>query len=155
MELMALDKCQDLLDDEVVRRVLAGEQHLYELLMRRYNQRIFRVVRSVISNDADAEDVLQEAWVRAFEHLRQFEGRSSFSTWVTKIAFYESLARARKSAQFTSLDENHGEDMDSPEKLAIRDELGKMLQSAVDLLPPTYRSVFVMREVERMSTAET
>jgi RNA polymerase sigma-70 factor (ECF subfamily) len=123
--------------------------------MRRYNQRVFRVIRSVIPNDADAEDVLQEAWVRAFEHLDQFEGRASFSTWVTKIAFYESLARARKSAHLAALDENHGENMDDPEKQAMRGELGRMLQSAVDRLPTSYRSVFVMREVERMSTAET
>jgi RNA polymerase sigma-70 factor, ECF subfamily len=152
---MAPEKCQDLPDDELVRRVGAGETHLYELLMRRYNQRIFRVIRSVIPNDADAEDVLQEAWVRAFEHLDQFEGRASFSTWVAKIAFYESLARARKSAHLTALDENHGENMDDPEKQAMRGELGRMLQSAVDRLPASYRSVFVMREVERMSTAET
>jgi RNA polymerase sigma-70 factor, ECF subfamily len=152
---MALEKCQDLQDDELVRRVGAGETHLYELLMRRYNQRVFRVIRSVIPNDADAEDVLQEAWVRAFEHLDQFEGRASFSTWVTKIAFYESLARARKSAHLAALDENHGENMDDPEKQAMRGELGRMLQSAVDRLPTSYRSVFVMREVERMSTAET
>lgn len=152
---MALENCNDLPDEELVRRVRAGETPLYEQLMRRYNQRIFRVIRSVISNDTDAEDVLQEAWVRAFEHLDQFEGRASFSTWVTKIAFYESLARARKSAHFRPLDDNHGENMDNPEKQAMRDELGKMLQSAVDLLPASYRSVFVMRAVERMSTAET
>jgi RNA polymerase sigma-70 factor, ECF subfamily len=152
---MTLEKCQELPDDDLVRRVRAGETHLYELLMRRYNQRVFRVIRSVASNDADAEDILQEAWVRAFEHLDQFEGRASFSTWVTKIGFYESLARARKSARLTALDESHGENMDNPERQAMRDELGRMLQSAVDLLPASYRSVFVMREVERMSTAET
>ena len=74
----------------------AGDTALYEVLMRRYNQRLYRVIRSVIVNDIEAEDVLQEAWVRAYEHLDQFEGRASFSTWVTRIAFYEALARTRK-----------------------------------------------------------
>src|SRR3954449_10318358 len=71
---MLLQECQSVTDTEVVDRVRAGETGLYELLMRRYNQRVFRVIRSVVTNDLEAEDVLQEAWVRAYEHLDQFAG---------------------------------------------------------------------------------
>jgi len=87
--------CGTLTDDEVVLRVRAGETCLYQLLMRRYNQRLFRVTRSVILDDSEGEDVLQDAWVRAYEHLDQFENRASFASWITKIALYESLARVR------------------------------------------------------------
>lgn len=94
---MLLEECRTISDDDVVSRVRGGETGLYEMLMRRYNQRLFRVIRSVVMNDDEAEDVLQEAWVRAYEHLDQFAGRASFSTWVTRIAFHEALARTRKS----------------------------------------------------------
>ena len=94
---MLLEECRTISDDDVVSRVRAGETGLYEMLMRRYNQRLFRVIRSVVMNDDEAEDVLQEAWVRAYEHLDQFAGRASFSTWVTRIAFHEALARTRKN----------------------------------------------------------
>src|SRR5215471_15331807 len=83
-------------DEEVVRRVLEGEPALFEILMRRYNQRLFRVTRSIVTNDSEAEDIIQDAWVRAYEHLNQFEGRAKFSTWLTKIAIYEAYARMRR-----------------------------------------------------------
>jgi RNA polymerase sigma-70 factor (ECF subfamily) len=160
-----VEECAALVDDQVVARVLAGEGGLYELLMRRYNQRIYRVIRSVVTDDTEAEDVLQEAWVRAYEHLDQFKGMSSFSTWVTKIAFYEALARARKRTRWTPLEnpegeimpdaELHGSDAETPEAQAIRSEMGRILQVAVDGLPDSFRSVFVLRAVEQLSTAET
>jgi RNA polymerase sigma-70 factor (ECF subfamily) len=133
--------------------------------MRRYNPRLFRVIRSAIASDGDAEDVLQEAWVRAFEHLNQFAGKAAFSTWVSKIALYEAFERVRKGKRFTALENNNGDviteaehgvtNSDDPEKQAMRGELGQALQSAVDRLPEAYRSVFVLREVERLSTVET
>lgn len=158
--------CQSSLsDNEIIERVRDGEIGLYELLMRRYNQRLFRMIRSVITDDLEAEDVLQDAWVRSFEHLGQFENRSSFATWVTKIAFYEALSRARKSKRLVSLQDADGKvtaeaerrstKVDDPEKLAIQGELKDVLRSAVDRLPETYRSVFMLREVEQLSTAET
>jgi len=162
---MLLQECLALSDSEVVTRVRSGETGLYELLMRRYNQRLFRVVRSVVTEDAEAEDILQEAWVRAYEHLDQFEGRASFATWVTRIAFYEALARARKSKRWTPLENPKGEIMaeadrkqtnsDTPEAQAMRGQLGQILQAAVDALPESYRSVFMLREVEKLSTSET
>ena len=159
------EEWQSLSDEEAVARVRAGASDLFELLMRRYNQRLFRVIRSVITSDADAKDVLQEAWVRAFEHLHQFAGKAAFSTWVTKIALYEAFERVRKGKRFTALENDDGEIMaeaeyratngDDPEKQAMRGELGRALQSALDRLPEAYRSVFVLREVERLSTTET
>ena len=162
---MVLQECQSVSDAEVVDRVRAGETALYELLMRRYNQRLFRVIRSVVTNDLEAEDVLQEAWVSAYEHLDQFAGRASFSTWVTRIAFYAALSRIRKSKRWSPLEGPEGEIMteanrrqttsETPEVQAMRGELGQMLQAAVDTLPEIYRSVFVFREVEQLSTIET
>jgi len=152
-------------DGDVVTRVRGGDTGLYEILMRRYNQRLFRVIRSVITNDAEAEDILQEAWVRGYEHLDQFEGRASFSTWMTRIAFNEALARLRKGKRWMPLENTEGEIMPevdrrqttsvTPEAQAIRGQLAGVLQVAVDSLPPLYRSVFMLREVEQLSTSET
>ena len=161
---MVLQECQSLSDTEVVDRVRAGETGLYELLMRRYNQRLFRIIRAVVINDEEAEDILQETWVRAYEHLSQFAGRASFATWVTRIGFHEALARARKRKRWAPVEDPEGEIMpeaarrspsDDPESQAIRGQLGTILQSAVDALPDSYRTVFVLREVEQLSTTET
>jgi RNA polymerase sigma-70 factor (ECF subfamily) len=161
---MVVQQCQSLSDAEVIDRVRAGETGLYELLMRRYNQRLFRVIRSVITNDLEAEDILQEAWVRAYEHLDQFAGRASFSTWVTRIAYYEALTRARKSRRWARLEDSEGELMpeadrcqssETPEAQAIRGQLGDMLHCVIDALPEIYRSVFMLREVQQLSTIET
>src|SRR5437868_5452475 len=101
----ALPANADLLtDEEVVARVLAGETALFEILMRRYNQRLYRVSRSILGDDAETEDVMQEAYVRAYTHLDQFEGRSRFATWLTKIAVHESLARLRRRRKVVEMD---------------------------------------------------
>src|SRR3954447_25011282 len=86
----------DLTDEEVVRRVLNGETALYEIIMRRYNQRLYRVARCIVHEAAEAEDLIQDAYVRAFTHLSQFAGDAKFSTWLTRIAVNEALARSRK-----------------------------------------------------------
>src|SRR5512143_1662788 len=91
-------------DEEVVRRVRAGDAALFEVLMRRYNQRLYRVARAILRNDAEAEDVMQHAWVQGYLHLGQFAGRSSFSTWLTKIAVYEALARVRRRGRESLVD---------------------------------------------------
>jgi RNA polymerase sigma-70 factor (ECF subfamily) len=162
---MVVQELLSLSDDEVVDRVRCGETGLYELLMRRYNQRLFRMIRSLITNDSDAEEILQETWVRVYEHLNQFEGRSSFATWATRIAYHEALLQSRKSKRWSPLETSRGESMldkernstnaESPESQTIRGELGNILRSAIDSLPETYRSVFMLREVEQLSTAAT
>ena len=135
--------------------------------MRRYNQRLYRVARAILKNDGEAEDVMQQAYVEAYTHLAQFEGRAKFSTWLTKIAVYEALARVRRRARYTSASglgaEGEEEEQMSriksegpdPEQQASQGELRTLLESAIDALPTTYRSVVVLRDVEGMSTAET
>src|SRR5512141_2203006 len=91
-------------DEEAVRRVRGGETALYEIIMRRYNQRLYRVARSILRDDGEAEDVMQDAYVRAYQHLDQFAGRAKFSTWLTRIAVHEALARAQRRSRIESLD---------------------------------------------------
>ena len=162
---MVLQDCQSLPDAEVVDRVRAGETGLYELLMRRYNQRLFRIIRSVLTNDTEAEDVLQETWVRAYEHLGQFEGRASFATWATRIAYHEALARARAGKRWTPVEDPEGDVMpevnrrqsstETPEAQAIRGQLGTAVAIRGRRAARNYRTVFVLREVEQLSTTET
>ena len=152
-------------DEQVVNRVLAGETALYELLMRRYNQRLYRVARAILHDDAEAEDVMQDAYVRAYQHLVDFEGRAKFSTWLTRIAVHEALARSRRRFRFQSLDnseEYKGGVMRSlasagrsPEEAAYDRELGEVLERAILKLPEDYRLIFMLRDVEGMSTDET
>jgi len=149
-------------DEEVVRRVLAGDVASFELLMRRYNQRVFKVVRSIVGNDGEAEDIVQEAYVRAFEKLGQFAGRAKFSTWLTKIAVYEALARRRRRKLVHVFDlsdeKNVGlvptmEDRHAEQQASLK-ELAAVLTRAIDGLPDDLRTVFVLRVVEELDTAE-
>lgn len=155
-------------DEDVVQRVLAGESALFEVVMRRYNQRLYRVARAILRNDAEAEDVMQEAYVAAYSHLAQFEGRAKFSTWLTKIAVYEALARVRRRARESSGTHRSNEEGEKgdpmsriqsegpdPEQQASQGELRTLLENAIECLPATYRSVVMLRDVEGMSTAET
>ncbi|HEX7284959.1 MAG TPA: RNA polymerase sigma factor [Candidatus Angelobacter sp.] len=151
-------------DEAVVQQVLAGETALYEILMRRYNQRLYRMARAILRNDAEAEDVMQDAYVRAYQHLRQFAGKSSFATWLTRIAIHEALARKRRRGRLEELDALplNGESMPilqspgpSPEDGTARSQMRELLEHAIERLPEAYRTVVVMREVEEMSVAET
>lgn len=152
-------------DEEIVQRVRSGDIALYEILMRRYNQRLYRVARSILRNDTDAEDVMQEAYVRAYEHLGDFMGEAKFSTWVTRIAIHEALGRIRKRSRMEDLEADANMDfhvpsgravsVDNPEREAYDRELKVVLERAIESLPPDYRSVFVLRIVEELSIAET
>src|SRR5205814_10115459 len=111
----------ELQDEEVVARVLAGETALFEILMRRYNQRLYRMSRMILRNDGEAEDVMQDAYVRAYEHLDQFAGKAKFSTWLTRIAVYEALARHKRRNYYQELEamsEGEGDSMDRFASLA-------------------------------------
>jgi RNA polymerase sigma-70 factor (ECF subfamily) len=152
-------------DEHVVAQVLAGDIGKFEIIMRRYNQRLYRTARAILRDDAQAEDVLQDTYVRAYEHLRQFEGRAKFSTWLTRIAVNESLARLRQRNRFdeeTYMAEDAGDRMDhftspvaSPEQQAFGTEMRHLIEEAVEKLPENYRLVFMLRHVEDLSTAET
>jgi len=154
-------------DQEVVRRVLEGETALFELIMRRYNQRLYRVARAILRDDAEAEDVMQEAYVRAYEHLGQFAGRSQFATWLTRIAIHEALARLQRRKRTDQLGANaRGEigidrEVDvaasalNPEEQLSVSELGRALENAILSIPEQYRLVLMLRDVEQLSTTET
>jgi RNA polymerase sigma-70 factor (ECF subfamily) len=147
-------------DDEIVQRVLAGDTGLFELLIRRHDQRVYRLARAIVRNEADADDITQETYLRAFQHLGQFEGRAKFSTWLLRIALYEALAQYRDNARFEDLDEiaespaGHTDPRSSPEQMAARGEIRDVVIRAIDELPPTLRTVLMLREIEGMSTAE-
>jgi RNA polymerase sigma-70 factor (ECF subfamily) len=157
-------------DEEIVKRVRAGDSAAFELLMRRHNQRVYRVVRAVVKDEADVEDVMQQAYINAFTHLHQFESRSQFSTWLTRIALHEAFGRRRKTQRAdpttaqnrSGIDNDPGEFMDTltspeadPERQAYAQELQRALEAAVDTLPDIYRTVFMLRDIEGLSTTET
>ena len=150
-----------LTDEEVVARVCAGDTQIFEILMRRYNQRLYRAARAILQSDADAEDAIQQAYLNAYRHLGQFEGRAKFSTWLTRIAVYEALARRRGSRNkfVESSDEELVTHVASatpdPEHQTYVGQLGALLETALAALPEGYRSVFMLREVDGLDTAET
>jgi len=163
-EILTLAGDTALSDEEVVERVLAGDTALYEVVMRRYNTRLYRVACAILRNDGEAEDVMQDAYVRAFQHLGQFAGRAKFSTWLTRIAVHEALARAQKAKRFEDWDdmnENQQNEIgatplsSNPESETASVEMSKILEQAIESLPLQYRTVVMMRDMEEMTTAET
>lgn len=146
-------------DDEVVARVLAGDVMLFEVLMRRHNRRLYRAARAILRSEHEAEDVMQHAYVRAFEHLAEYAGRARFSTWLTRIAVYEALARVRRDRRASPLDasgEAHtmADQQATPEQRLENAELGAITEAAIDDLPQDFRIVFMLRAVEQLSVAD-
>ena len=159
-----LEQSKQLTDEEVVARVRAGDLAMYEVIMRRYNQRLYRIARAILHDDVEAEDVMQEAYVRAYTHLEQFAGRSAFSTWLSRIAVHEALTRLRSRNRHPQVDvtEYDGEismktpsNLLDPEKNASTGQLREFLEEAVLNLPENYRTVVMLRDIEELSTAET
>ncbi len=152
----------ELTDEEVVRQVLDGQVALFELLMRRYNERAYRAARAIVRDEQEAEDVMQQAYVNAYTSLRQFNFTARFSTWLTRIVINEALARVRRRGRFELFDEEltmaehprlqpPGTD---PERQAFNTELRMALEWSIDQLGPGMREVFMLRDVEGLSTAE-
>jgi RNA polymerase sigma-70 factor (ECF subfamily) len=151
-----------LADEDVIRRIGAGETLLFEVIMRRYNQRLFRVARAILKNDGEAEDVIQETYLRAYSNLQQFAGEAKFSTWLTRITVHECLARIRRNRLLMVGDHPHLEDRmaqiesrSNPEEELTQRQLGYVLESVIDTLPAKYRIVFALRELQELSTEET
>jgi RNA polymerase sigma-70 factor (ECF subfamily) len=151
-------------DEEIVDRVRAGETALYEIIMRRYNQRLYRVARAILRDDTEAEDVMQDAYVRAYQHLDQFARRAPFSSWLTRIAVHEAVARVRQRNRTQQIAEgevegefvmNLAEPSPNPEQTASTAELGHLLEEALLALPEQFRTVVIFRDVEELSTEET
>jgi len=152
-------------DNELIRRILNGEKDLYALIVRRYNQRLYRIAMSIIYDDAEAEDVMQTAYMNAYLNLAKFSFNASFSTWLTRIMINECLLRLKRRGRSVSLDDaaldvimNDNvqiQELKTPINEVMNTELKTILDAAIRDLPEIYRSVFVMRELENMSVADT
>ncbi len=163
---------KDTSDEVLVSLAIKGSEVAFEYLMRRYNQRLFRIARSILKNDADAEDAVQNSYIHAWRSLDSFQFHAQLSTWLARIVVNESLGRIRKSAkaQIISLDAIQDSQLDTkalddsyqlaidterqPEHLAMRTELRKIIEAYIDTLPDSFRAVFVMRALEEMSVEE-
>jgi len=153
---------------ELIAQARKGNTKAFSDLLERYERKIFRLAQHITQNREDAEDVLQETFLKAYEHLDQFQGNSKFYTWVVRIAVNQALMklRKRKTDRTVSMDEgiDTGEDIvvreiaawdENPEQRYSRDETNEILSNAVESLAPPYRTVFVLRDVEELSTEET
>lgn len=157
-------------DGKLVERVRAGDAVAFELIMRRYNRLLYRLARGILRNDSDAEEVVQDAYLRAYAKLAEFKGPQGFRAWLCRIAVNEALGRLRRRGQVISLEDHaartsglHGSNpmktmrtqQPDPEREASSSELRNMLEDAVDSLSDDFRAVFVLRAVEGLSVAET
>jgi RNA polymerase sigma factor (sigma-70 family) len=160
-----LDKSQAT-DAEVVARVLDGQKELYELLMRRHNQTLYRTVRSYLKADHDVEDAMQDTYLAAYEKLYQFRHDALFSTWLIRIGINVALGKLRERKKFepAPTDDNKQHDnypllltesnLMNPENMVIRNEVRQLLEQAIDGMPEKYRIIYTLREVEGMSSQE-
>jgi RNA polymerase sigma-70 factor, ECF subfamily len=161
---------QRLPDGELIDLALAGEEAAFNAIMKRYNQRLFRVARAVVRDDSEAEDVLQESYMHAFAALSKFRGEASLVTWLTRItlnAAHGSVRKRRPTGAWTTLDSISGQGEDpmilfpvvraaaNPEAPAARADVRGVLERAIDELPDGFRLVFVLRDIEEMSVEET
>ncbi|MBC5774971.1 RNA polymerase sigma factor [Pontibacter sp. KCTC 32443] len=150
-------------DAEVITKVLAGEKELYELLMRRHNQKLYRVIRSYLKNEREVEDAMQDTYLKAYEKLYQFRQDSQFSTWLIRIGINAALGKLRKYKQLAEapsdlidydvLPSSETLPMD-PENIIIRNEAKLLLEKAIDAIPEKYRIVYTLRELEDLSVQE-
>lgn len=157
-------------DGRLLAELKLGRASAFEQLMRRYNRLLFRAARGIVHDDAEAQDVVQEAYLRAFVALQTFRGESSLATWLTRIAINQALSQQRKLGRTvlwnddlpnegTPMAEHQGGDATTqssatPEDDLARSQLRRQLQEAIDLLPPIYRVVFMLRAVQGLSVED-
>ena len=153
-------------DEALIARIRAGDTWPYEIILRRYNRRLFRVTRSILRDDDDAQDAMQEAYVRAFTNLGDYRSPGNFGAWLTRIAVNEAFMKKRRGKRFTPLDttvlrEEDETTKENPatgpgtEDLAVGGEWRRLIEAAVDRLPENFRTVFVLRAIEQLSVEET
>lgn len=150
-------------EDEIIRRIINGEKDLYTLIIRKYNQRLYRIALSIINRESEVQDIMQAAYIKAYENLNQFKFQSGFSTWLTKILINESLMYLKKADQtaakvngkFFARHNQDAADLQTPLMKVLNSELKNLLESSIRGLPKKYRTIFIMREVESMNVAET
>ncbi len=161
--------CKDLPDFEIARRIAAGDRSALELLMRRHNQTLYRTARSILKDDAEAEDAVQEAYLLAYRAMAGFRGDAKLSTWLVRIVVNEAIGRMRKRGRRAEVIELNGSgesnadaaetsmheiSPEQPERAALRAEMRRILETRIDRLPDAFRTVFVLRAVEEMSVEE-
>ncbi|MER8749643.1 RNA polymerase sigma factor [Mesorhizobium sp. M1050] len=150
-------------DVQLVRRALAREGDAFRTIIKMHNQRLYRIARGVVRNDSEAEDIVQEAYVRAFAHLDAFRGDSSLATWLSRIVINEALGRLRKRRRTVAMPENPQAEIirfplnpsDDPERTMAQRQILQLVEQATDSLPDVYRTVFVARVIEGLSIEET
>ncbi|RUW88962.1 RNA polymerase sigma factor [Mesorhizobium sp. M7A.F.Ca.US.010.02.1.1] len=148
---------------QLVRRALARDGDAFRTIIKTHNQRLYRIARGVVRNDSEAEDIVQEAYVRAFAHLDAFRGDSSLATWLSRIVINEALGRLRKRRRTVALPENPQAEIirfplnpsDDPERTMAQRQILQLVEQATDSLPDVYRTVFVARVIEGLSIEET
>jgi len=155
----------DFHDGDIIAQILTGDKKAFELLMRKYNSRLYKIGMAIINEPAGVEDAMQTAYIKAYEHLSQFENKAHFNTWLTRILINECLLYLKKKQHAAGMKEQRNIEMvqegvesnaaKSPINLLINKELGLALENALIQLPEKYRLVFVLREMEDMSIAET
>ena len=160
---------QEIADADLAARVAAGDHAAFELLMRRYNRRLFRVARAMLRDGAEAEDALQDAYLAAYQGIGAFRGEASLATWLTRVVANQCLGRLRRQArrdnivpmvQMPGTEEQEQaamplDDKDTPDQALVRTELRAVLERKLDELPEAFRTVFVLRCVEELSVEET
>ena len=155
-------------DTEIARRIALGDQDAFVLLMRRYNQTLYRTARSILRDDAEAEDAVQEAYMLAYRAIGSFRGEAKLSTWLIRIVVNEAIARSRKvSRRAQIINIAGGPEADTaegnmeaatpeqPEHAAMRADSRRLLEAKIDALPESFRTVFVLRAIEDLSVEET
>ena len=143
-------------DADIIACVIGGDRAAFTLLVRRYNQRLYRACRSILRDDTEAEDAVQSAWIKAYGHLAQFRGDSSFSTWLTRIAIREAQDRVRRPhPTLVAIEDSMPDDHAGPDSAAFATELGRLFERRLDELPDGLRSVILLRDVLELDTAET
>jgi RNA polymerase sigma-70 factor, ECF subfamily len=159
----------DLTDGELTLRIAGGDTAAFEVLMRRHNRALYRTARSILRDDSEAEDALQDAYLLAFRNIGKYRGESSLSTWLTRIVVNEAIARSRKGNRRAEVIQLVGDDeipetaepdMDEtntnqPERAAMRADARRLLEQKIDQLPASFRTVFVLRALEELSVEET
>jgi len=150
----------DVLDEDIIARIRAGDSNAYGSLMRRYNQRLYRIARSIVSDNAAAMDIVQEAYIKAYYKLDEFRGPQGFLTWLATITRNEALMYLRKRKREVSMDddlisEQPATEKNLPDTLMQNKQLRTLMQKNIDQLPEGFRSVFVLRAVEQLSVKET
>ena len=149
-------------ESEILKRIIQGEKNLYESIMRKYNQRLYRIAISIVNNESEVEDIMQVAYIKAYENLDRFRAQSSFSTWITRILINESLSHLKKREHIAHFEREDSFSefyqkpiVQTPLMTAINSELRSILEFSIRKLPEKYRTVFIMREIENMTVSET